>query len=203
MFSKEQIKVIEETTEFVKDFMKNYDESHNFEHVIRVKNMATTIAISENLNTDEIFEVQLGALTHDINDHKYTNDIYAQELILKDFFKNKLDNDIISNVIIIACNVSLSKQTTLEHNNIHINCKKLKCVRDADRIDSLGSIGITRYFIYGIKKTNSTMKEIITNIETRTNILIKHIKTNLGKEIAEKKIKIIRDFIEDYYLTNK
>jgi hypothetical protein len=47
------------------------------------------------------------------------------------------------------------------------------------------------------------MKEIITNIETRTNILIKHIKTNLGKEIAEKKIKIIRDFIEDYYLTNK
>jgi len=67
----------------------------------------------------------------------------------------------------------------------------------------LGSIGITRYFIYGIKKTNSTINEIITNIQTRTNILIKNIKTNLGKEIAEKKFKIIKDFIEDYYLTNK
>ncbi len=198
MFSKEQIKIIEETTEFVKEYIKNYDESHNFEHVIRVKNLATKIAISENLNPNEIFEVQLGALTHDINDHKYTKDIYAQELILEDFFKNKLNEDVIRNVINIACNVSLSKEVTLKHNNIIIESKKLDCVRDADRIDSLGSIGITRYFIYGIKKTNSTIKEIIDNIENRTNILIKHIKTNLGKEIAEKKIKIIRDFIEDY-----
>lgn len=198
MFSKEQIEIIEETIEFVKEYMKNYDESHNFEHVIRVKNLATKIAISENLNPNQIFEVQLGALTHDINDHKYTKDIYAQELIIEDFFKNKLDKDIIKNIINIACNVSLSKEITLKHNNIYINCKKLDCVRDADRIDSLGSIGITRYFIYGIKKTNSNIKEIINNIEARTNILIKHINTNLGKEIAEKKIKIIRNFIEDY-----
>ena len=198
MFTPEQIKIIEETIEFVKEFMKDYDESHNFEHVIRVKNQATKIAISENLTSDEIFEIQLGALTHDINDHKYSKDLLAQELILKEFFKNKLNDDIIKNVITIACNVSLSKQITLEHNNIYINCKKLDCVRDADRIDSLGSIGITRYFIYGIKKNNCSVIDIIKNMEMRTNILINHINTNLGKEIAEKKIKLIKDFIEDY-----
>ena len=198
MFSSYQYKIIKETIGFVKDFMKDYDESHNFAHVIRVKDQATLIAISEELSIDDIFEVQLGALTHDINDHKYNQNIFAQEEILKDFFKDKLTDEILRNVIKIACNVSLSKETALKTNNICINCKKLDCVRDADRIDSLGSIGITRYFTYGIKKNNSTIEEIINNLEMRTNILIKHIKTNLGKKIAEKKINLINSFIEDY-----
>jgi uncharacterized protein len=198
MFSSYQYKIIKETTDFVKEFMKDYDESHNFAHVIRVKDQATLIAISENLSIDDIFEVQLGALTHDINDHKYNQDIFAQEEILKEFFKDKLTDEILKNVIKIACNVSLSKETSLKSNNIDINCKKLDCVRDADRLDSLGSIGITRYFIYGIKKNNSNVEEIIINLETRTNILMKHIKTNLGNKIAEKKHKIINDFIDDY-----
>jgi uncharacterized protein len=198
MFSSYQYKIIKETTEFVKEFMKDYDESHNFAHVIRVKDQATLIAISENLSIDDIFEVQLGALTHDINDHKYNQDIFAQEEILKEFFKDKLTDEILKNVINIACNVSLSKETSLKSNYIDINCKKLDCVRDADRLDSLGSIGITRYFIYGIKKNNSNVEEIIINLETRTNILIKHIKTNLGNKIAEKKHKLINDFIDDY-----
>lgn len=198
MFSSYQYKIIKETTDFVKEFMKDYDESHNFAHVIRVKDQATLIAISENLSIDDIFEVQLGALTHDINDHKYNQDIFAQEEILKEFFKDKLIDEILKNVIKIACNVSLSKETLLKSNNIDINCKKLDCVRDADRLDSLGSIGITRYFIYGIKKNNSNVEEIIINLETRTNILMKHIKTNLGNKIAEKKHKLINDFIDDY-----
>lgn len=198
MFSSYQYKIIKETTDFVKEFMKDYDESHNFAHVIRVKDQATLISISENLSIDDIFEVQLGALTHDINDHKYNQDIFAQEEILKEFFKDKLTDEILKNVIKIACNVSLSKETSLKSNNIDINCKKLDCVRDADRLDSLGSIGITRYFIYGIKKNNSNVEEIIINLETRTNILMKHIKTNLGNKIAEKKHKLINDFIDDY-----
>jgi uncharacterized protein len=198
MFSSYQYKIIKETTDFVKEFMKDYDESHNFAHVIRVKDQATLIAISENLSIDDIFEVQLGALTHDINDHKYNQDIFAQEEILKEFFKDKLTDEILKNVIKIACNVSLSKETALKSNNIDINCKKLDCVRDADRLDSLGSIGITRYFIYGIKKNNNNVEEIIINLETRTNILINHIKTNLGNKIAEKKHKLINNFIDDY-----
>ncbi len=198
MFSDYQNKIIDNTIIFVKEFMKDYDESHNFAHVIRVKDQATLIAINEELTVDEIFEVQLGALTHDINDHKYNNDKFTQEEILKDFFKDKLDKQIIINIINIACNVSLSKEILLKSINNDIICKKLDCVRDADRIDSLGSIGITRYIIYGIKKKDSNINDIINNIEIRTNVLINHIRTNLGKEIAKKKYKLIKDFIEDY-----
>jgi HD superfamily phosphohydrolase YqeK len=59
--------LLRRTEDFTKGYMKNYDDSHNFEHVIRVKNMATKIAISENLSEEQIFIIQLAALTHDIN----------------------------------------------------------------------------------------------------------------------------------------
>jgi uncharacterized protein len=201
MLSIEQYRVLHATEEFVKQFMKDYDDSHDFAHVLRVKHLATVIAQSEGLSTDETFQVQLAALTHDIHDHKYTDDLIAQEIILEEFFSNKLSKDDMKEVIKIACNVSLSKETVLEHNNIFINCKKLDCVRDADRIDSLGSIGITRYFSYGIRKNKSNIHDIMQNIELRTDVLIKHIKTKLGKQIANKKYRLIQEFLEDYKLS--
>ena len=75
----------------------------------------------------------------------------------------------------------------------------MDCVRDADRIDSLGSIGISRYFTFGIVKNKSTINEIITNIENRTNKIMNNIKTNMGIIISYEKYKIIKIFIEDYY----
>jgi uncharacterized protein len=198
MFNNNQIRIIEATEEFVNDFMKSYDDSHNFAHVIRVKNMATIIAQSENLSIDDIFEIQLSALTHDVNDHKYTTDLYAQETILEEFFKDKLDKNIMQNVIKLACNVSLSKETALEYEGVKIICKKLHCVQDADRIDSLGAVGITRYFAFGMHVNKSKISEIINNIDKRTSILIKHIKTRLGQKIANEKYAIMKAFLEDY-----
>jgi uncharacterized protein len=199
--SDEQNHIIKLTEDFVKYFMKHYDDSHDFAHVKRVKNLATILAKSEEMTNDDIFEIQLGALTHDINDHKYTCDLFAQETILEEFFADKLDKETLENVIRIACNVSLSKETAQEHNNIYIHCKKLHCVQDADRIDSLGAIGLTRYFSYGMKKKNGSIVDIIKNIDTRTSILIQHIKTNMGKQIAAEKYQIIQSFLDDYKKT--
>lgn len=196
--------LLRRTEDFTKDYMKNYDDSHSFEHVIRVKNMATKIAISENLSEEQIFIIQLAALTHDINDNKYRYLDETQENILRKFFDNLIeDKDILETIINISCNVSLSVELFNNDNcdnyNVCNNCIELDCVRDADRIDSLGSIGISRYFTYGIIKKKSNINDIIYNIEKRTNKIMNSIKTNMGKNISLEKYKIIKMFIDDYY----
>ena len=189
------------TEDFAKDYMKNYDDSHSFEHVIRVKNMATKIALSENLSEEHIFIIQLASLTHDINDSKYRDVDETQQNILRKFFDNLIeDKDILETIINISCNVSLSVELFNNDNyNVCNNCIELDCIRDADRIESLGSIGISRYFTYGIIKKNSNINDIIYNIEKRTNKIMNSIKTNMGKNISLDKYKIIKMFIDDYY----
>ena len=193
--------IIRITEDFAKNYMKNYDDSHSFEHAIRVKNIATTLAISENLNEKQIFIIQLAALTHDINDSKYSsNNEDTQENVLRTFFNNLIeDEDVLENIINIACNVSLSME--LANNNRSKTSYKsieLDCVRDADRIDSLGAIGISRYFTYGIVKKQSNINSIVNNIENRTNILMNNINTDMGKIMSINKYRIIRMFIDDY-----
>jgi uncharacterized protein len=186
------------TEDFAKDYMKKYDDSHSFDHAMRVKNIATTLAISENLNEEQIFIIQLAALTHDINDSKYSNNNEdTQENVLRGFFNNLIDDkSILENIIDIACNVSLSHE--LAKPSSSYKSIELDCVRDADRIDSLGAIGISRYFTYGIVNKQSNISSIIDNIENRTNILMNNINTDMGKKISTDKYRIIRMFIEDY-----
>ena len=186
------------TENFAKDYMKKYDDSHSFDHAMRVKNIATTLAISENLNEEQIFIIQLAALTHDINDSKYSNNNEdTQENVLRGFFNNLIDDkSILENIIDIACNVSLSHE--LAKTSSSYKSIELDCVRDADRIDSLGAIGISRYFTYGIVNKQSNISSIIDNIENRTNILMNNINTDMGKKISTDKYRIIRMFIEDY-----
>ena len=194
--SNEEIIIL--TEDFAKDYMKKYDDSHSFDHAMRVKNMATTLAISENLNEKQIFIIQLAALTHDINDSKYSNNNEdTQENVLRGFFDNLIDDkSILENIIDIACNVSLSLELTKPTSSY--KSIELNCVRDADRIDSLGAIGISRYFTYGIVNKQSNISSIIDNIENRTNILMNNINTDMGKKITIDKYRIIRMFIEDY-----
>jgi len=63
----------------------------------------------------------------------------------------------------------------------------------------LGSMGISRYFTYGIIHRNSDIDTIIKNIEHRTAILMQHIKTELGRKISQDKYNIVKMFIDDYY----
>jgi len=194
-------KIISETEEWVKEIMKDYDCSHNFQHILRVKKMAIKIAKKEKLNYDDTFIVILGALTHDIADAKYCSIINEQKNLINNFFKNKIPEDIIKEVSYIACNTSLSKEVAnidkIDNNNI-----KLKCVQDADRIDSLGAVGISRYFMYGIHKKNSNTDDIINNIKDRSKVLLKFIKTKYAKKVSKKKYKIIKNFIKDYRKNN-
>ena len=190
--------IIKKTENFVKEYMRKYDDSHSYEHVFRVRNIAIKIAKDLNLSKKELFEIELASLVHDINDHKYNFSQQTQKETLEIFFKDIIDLSVMDNIINIACHVSLSTEIEMLNNNIVVSSISLDCVRDADRIESLGAIGISRYFTYGIIKQNNKISEVIENIESRTKTLMHYIKTDMGKNIANEKLKIIELFINDY-----
>lgn len=193
-FNKNQLYILKETKKFVKKYMNNLnDVSHDYKHIKLVVKYSSKIAKKEGIkNPKYLFQIKMGALLHDIGDHKYTNENQKKILwkFLNKFKKiNKIDK---REIIEIASNVSLSK----EDNRIN---KKLDIVKDADRINSLGSIGIMRYISYNIINNDEPdFNEIIQNMEIRTKKIIKYLKTTSGKKMSMKHLKLIKLFIKNY-----
>jgi uncharacterized protein len=193
-FTKNQLYILKKTKEFVKEYMTNLNDiSHDYIHIKLVVKLSLKIAKKERIwKTKDLFQIRMGALLHDIGDHKYTNN--NQKLILRNFLKKfkKLGKNDKKEIIEIASNVSLSK----EDNRIN---KKLDIVKDADRINSLGAIGIMRYISYNIINSDKpSFDDIIENMRNRTKKIRKHLKTTSGKKISKKHLKLISLFISNY-----
>lgn len=106
--------------------------------------------------------IQLAALFHDLVDFKY--ELHSSEPSrsleqlarerLEPFFakyKHKLTASQIENIIFIILNISFRKE--LEANALVKQLDELKIVRDADRLDAIGAVGIARCFGFsGAKK---------------------------------------------------
>ncbi|MFZ6036560.1 MAG: HD domain-containing protein [Patescibacteria group bacterium] len=122
------------------------DESsgHDWHHIRRVWENARYIGRKERA---DMFVVELGALLHDIADHKFHHNDHtvgpreARKLLTK----FRLDPATINHVAYIVGNVSFGKSGRRK------NMKTLegKVVQDADRLDAAGAIAIARTFHYG------------------------------------------------------
>ena len=138
-------KIIEQTKKHIQQMFENEGSGHDWWHIHRVLNNALMITKKEK-NAD-MFIVQLGALLHDIADHKFHggDDSIGGKIASEWLKKIGADGDTIQAVRHIVDNVSFkgigvkSKMTSLEG----------FIVQDADRLDSIGAIGIARAFAYG------------------------------------------------------
>jgi hypothetical protein len=75
----------------------------------------------------------------------------------------------------------------------------LDIVKDADRINSLGSIGIMRYISYNIINSDKpSFDEIINNIRDRTKKIRQYLKTSSGRKISKKHLHLISLFLNNY-----
>jgi len=194
IFNKIQLYILKKTKKFVKKYMnKINDISHDYNHIKLVIKYSLKIAKKEGVNDiNELFIIKMAALLHDIGDHKYTNK--NQKKIINKLLNKfgKLRKDDKKEIIEIASNVSLSKEDNRKN-------KKLDIVKDADRINSLGAIGILRYATYNVKNSEKpSFNEIISNLTNRTEKIKMNIKTTTGKKIAKKQLKIISKFLKNY-----
>jgi len=167
-----------------------HDKSgHNYDHMIRVSNMSTYIARQEGLDT--ILPEVIG-LTHDYYDDKLVQDPAKskQELmaLLKQIGFNNDTIDVIINAIDVISFRHNKEATTLLQ----------QVVKDSDRLDAIGAIGIIRTIQYGTTH-NRPLDETMQHFDDKLFRLKDLLHTKTAQTVAEERHQLMRDFYDAYY----
>ncbi|WWC68338.1 uncharacterized protein I206_102263 [Kwoniella pini CBS 10737] len=211
--------LLDKAEKFVKDHMAGYDPSHDWHHVQRVRKLAIRIAKTLDPLPD-LLVVELTALFHDLDDHKYrTESSPTLSELLNPLLNHKALNSEQSNLIIkIIPNISYTTEIKLQKLNQwnwQLNINELKVVQDSDRLDAIGSIGILRLAAYSCKINRKLINEDQNNINNNNNnnneqkigqsaedhfeeklLKVKdRMKTPFGKLEAERRHKTMIDFL--------
>jgi diadenosine tetraphosphate (Ap4A) HIT family hydrolase/HD superfamily phosphodiesterase len=197
--------LLERVEEFVKEEMHGNDPSHDMDHVYRVRNVALDIALQEKKKTGRdinMLAVELGALLHDVKDHKYSGDRLLGGRIVKELLNDYcLDDELISLVVFIVENVSFTKEKEgMLYASTKISTEipiELACVQDADRLDAIGAVGIARCFSYGAVK-NRKFGNSILHFHEKLVHLKGMMKTQSGSEYAVKRHAHLLDFLKNF-----
>lgn len=131
---------IEQCENLVKEVYMHFDASHDFQHIERVRKNAFDIAETEPSANKEIIE--LAVLLHDVSDPKYaTEEKLEEERIIKQL---DISDEKVALVKEVIQAISFSGGHEVEAKSI-----EAKIVRDADRLDAIGAVGIARTFAFG------------------------------------------------------
>jgi len=137
--------IIKRTEEYVQQTLEEDKSGHDWAHIERVRNKALEIGEEEGA---DLFIVELGALLHDIADWKF-HDVTEGPKVTREWLESlEVEEKYIAEVCHIVDNVSYKGA------NVECGMKTLEgyVVQDADRLDSIGAIGIERTFAYGATK---------------------------------------------------
>jgi uncharacterized protein len=205
--------IIEKTVAFVKSELQHAEGGHDWFHIERVLNTSRTIAQAEPVN---LLVVELGALLHDIADHKFND---GDESIgirkARKFLKSlSADEVVIDHVEKIITNISFKGGNFTPD----FHSMELAVVQDADRLDAMGAIGIARTFNYGgykgrelynpsIKPSVGMTVEEYKNSNTPTInhfyeklLLLKdRMNTGTGRKMAERRHHFMERYLEQFF----
>ncbi|HSQ98111.1 MAG TPA: HD domain-containing protein [Rickettsiales bacterium] len=208
----ETILIIED---YIKKLFENEHTGHDYYHAIRVKSIANQIADKEGGNK---LIIDVACLLHDAIDDKIQDSLNKECLKFEDFFKDlNLDKNTKEEILYIMNNMSFSKMLK-NKDNIKLT-KELQIVSDADKMDSIGAIGIARCFAYGSKMNRDIYdprilsepdltEEQYKNKDRKTTSLNhfdekllkidQFLFTETGKEIAKQRIDFIKLFKDTF-----
>ncbi|PRT53351.1 Uncharacterized protein YpgQ [Wickerhamiella sorbophila] len=187
-------------------YMESYDPSHDQHHIDRVVRMAERLAGQFNVIDNTV--TVLGAMFHDIVDHKYVSGPLVAERIdtvTKLMADYGMSNDRIATVLKIIRNTGYSIERKLKNSGNwtewHETCREYHCVQDADRLDAIGAIGIFRVGGYACIKgeplisPNATVISAYSHFFDKLLALRKTLKTPLGQKVGERRQLIMEQFV--------
>ena len=206
--------LIEKIKEEVKRQLRDAEGGHDWSHTERVLHNALIIAQTENVDNQIIV---LGALLHDIADAKFHDgDEQVGPRMASDIMSRfGIDPSIKEHVIRIIENISFKNSFDSQS----WDSPELCVIRDADRLEALGAIGIARAFTYGGFKNlpiydaevaptrfkskdqyKSSNNPTINHFYEKLLLLKDKMHTSKGKELAEQRHHFLLQFLEQFYL---
>lgn len=196
--------LIASAASFAKQYMSQpqYDSSHNFTHIRRVVNIAGEILECENASTGgagykyDPTLVFLGALLHDVADHKYVDKSSIEDPLKHALESLGVDLDAAYKVETLVQSVSYSFETknpSIVWNTLE-SLPELAIVQDADRLDALGAVGIGRCFSFNAAK-RYTMENAVAHFSEKLVKLEQLMKTSTGRELASVRSARVKEFL--------
>lgn len=191
---------------YVREYMSKYDNSHDYNHILRVVSNANRILQAEikiepstQYDSTTLF---LAALLHDVGDHKYTKPGDGIENEVSNALRHYgAEESLALKVQIIVKNVSYSNEVRNPTSVQEVLQKypELAIVQDADRLDAIGAVGIGRCFSFGAAKMpEKSMDRAVEHFEEKLYKLASMMKTPTGKEMAQRRTKVLLDFGEEW-----
>ncbi|WP_113929340.1 HD domain-containing protein [Bacillus sp. P14.5] len=198
--------------ELVKEIHAEDSSGHDWHHIDRVRKLA--LYIGKNEGSHHLERIEAAALLHDVADDKLNeSEQEGQDKLHRVLNSIELHNGEKEKILDIIAAVSYrgGKEEAL-------HTLEAKVVRDADRLDAVGAIGIARTFAYGGKKGNPiyepgfSVREKMTLEEYRNGksstihhfyeklLLLKDLMcTETGRAIAEERHEFMELFLKQFY----
>lgn len=196
------------TTFHSKDF-----SGHDIAHIKRVERLALYIAVRE--QPVDTFIINMASLLHDTVDSKLTNHKEANKKVQDLLTSLQIDSNDCTAILHIINNISYSHAKT--HNTTL--SKEGQIVRDADRLDALGAIGIARTFqfagafnepMWSDQVDYQTLIDGTFDLEKLSPSAIKHfyeklfnlknlMHTETAKELATKRHNFMEHFVKQFF----
>lgn len=207
-------KVIEAAEKYVREELEGEGSGHDWWHIKRVLDLSVTIA--DQYPKSDLFVIKLGALLHDIGDHKFHNGDHTVGPKLVGDWLNRYAVDEESKEKIIA----IVKEISYKGAQVETPMSSLEgeIVQDADRLDAIGAIGIARTFAYGGNKNREmhnpehrveahsdfesykkTTGPTINHFYEKLLLLKDRMNTSYGLTLAKKRHQYMVTFLEEFF----
>ena len=186
--------------QFARDAFAGDASGHDWHHTLRVRRLAETIAADEGA---DLRVVALAALLHDVDDAKVSPATSERLDNARAFLAEQGVGERDAEQVLDAIReVSFSKNGGACPSSL-----EAACVRDADRLDAIGAIGVARAFAYGGSTgramhdpTGDDRTTTIQHFHDKLLLLRDLMCTDAGRRIAEARHEVTQAFLDEFLL---
>ena len=200
--------VVTEAIGFVRGFFRENADGHDASHTLRVYRTAVALAEAEEA---DVRTVALAALLHDTDDRKLSPQTAASKENARAFLRRQgVPEEEIARIVRVIGQVSFRENGGAPPESV-----EAACVRDADRLDAIGAVGIARAFAFGgahgrplyaengageltvVRSERYGGKDTVSHFYEKLLLLKDMMATEAGKAEAERRHTFMLSFLEE------